>query len=445
MGRSNKGKVLEKIAVLDMAAEGKCVARVNDKVIFISHVAPGDVVDVRITKDKSKFSEAVPVHFHSYSELREKPVCQHYGVCGGCKWQHIQYPTQLKYKQQQVKDNFERLGHLPTDTMLPIVGSDEIFAYRNKLEFTATNWRWLEADEIASGQEFDRRGLGFHIPGAFDKVMDIESCHLQHDLSNQIRNAIRDKAKEIEMPFYYLRSHEGVLRNVMIRNTTSGEWMVIIQFKTDEPENIILLNYLKDKFPQITSLLYVVNAKQNDTIFDQDVKTFYGKDHIVEVMPKDENSVELLKFKIGPKSFYQTNSRQAYKLYEITRNLAEIQDNEVVYDLYTGTGTIANFVAHKARKVIGVEYVEMAIEDAIINSKLNQINNTSFFAGDMKDVLTTDFIERHGHPDTMIIDPPRAGMHENVINTILKVLPKKIVYVSCNPATQARDLDLMSE
>lgn len=443
MARLKRGTVLSNLEVEDMAAEGKSIARYNDKVVFIPYAAPGDVVDVQVIKDKKQLIEANVVQYHKLSENRAEPRCEHFGMCGGCKWQHIPYEQQLTYKQRQVKDNFERLGHLSTETLEPILGSADSWFYRNKLEFTATNWRWLQKEEIESGEEFDRNALGFHMPGAFDKILDINKCWLQSETSNDIRNFIKNKAKELGMEFYQIRHHQGNLRNVIIRTSSSGELMVIIQFGREEDLNQILLEAVRQQFPTITSLLFVINSKMNETFHDLEVQTYAGNDCIYERMPVNEEGGEELRFKIGPKSFYQTNSAQAYQLYKIARDLADIQPDETVYDLYTGTGTIANFIAHQAEKVIGIEYVEEAIKDAIENSKLNGVNNTAFFAGDMKDVLNDKFIYKHGKPATMIVDPPRAGMHQDVVDTILAAAPDKIIYVSCNPATQARDLDLM--
>lgn len=443
MARLKRGTVLSNLEVEDMAAEGKSIARYNDKVVFIPYAAPGDVVDVQVIKDKKQLIEANVSQFIKKSENRAEPQCEHFGMCGGCKWQHIPYDQQLAYKERQVKDNFERLGHLPTDTLEPIIGSKEIWFYRNKLEFTATNWRWLQKEEIESGEELDRNTLGFHMPGAFDKILDIKKCWLQVDISNDIRIFIKDKAIELGIEFYQIRQNLGNLRNVIIRTSSSGELMVIIQFGKQEELNQVLLEAVRQKFSEITSLLFVINSKMNETFHDLEVQTYAGNDCMYEHMPINEEGGEELRFKIGPKSFYQTNSEQAYQLYKVARDLADIQPNEIVYDLYTGTGTIANFIAHQAEKVVGVEYVQEAIKDAIENSKLNGVTNTAFFAGDMKDVLNEKFIYKHGKPTTMIVDPPRAGMHQDVVNAIIAAAPPKIVYISCNPATQARDLDLM--
>ena len=442
MGRKKKElPLLEKITITDVAAEGKALAKVNDLVIFVPYVVPGDVVDLQLKRKKNHYAEAVAVNFHEYSPKRAVPFCKHYGVCGGCKWQVLPYEEQLKYKQKQIFDNLTRIGKIELPEMSPILGSVKTQFYRNKLEFTFSNKRWLTEEEVMADVKYDQmNAVGFHIPGAFDKVLAIDECWLQDDISNRIRNAVRDYAYEHEFSFYNIRQQEGLLRNLMIRTSSTGELMILLQCRV-EGENDInrvneLLEFVADKFPEITSLLYVINNKCNDTINDLDVVVFKGNDHIFEEM-------EGLKFKIGPKSFYQTNSEQAYELYKVARNFAGLTGNELVYDLYTGTGTIANFVSGKAAKVIGIEYVPEAIEDAKVNSEINGIKNTLFYAGDMKDILTQEFINEHGRPDVIITDPPRAGMHDDVINTILFAEPKRIVYVSCNPATQARDLSLL--
>lgn len=433
--------LLEKITITDVAAEGKALAKVNDMVVFVPYVVPGDVVDLQLKRKKNSYAEAVAVKFHEYSPKRVQPFCQHYGVCGGCKWQCLSYEEQIKYKQKQITDNLTRIGKIELPEISLILGSKKTQFYRNKLEFTFSNKRWLTEEEVKQNVKYDQmNAVGFHIPGAFDKVLAIEKCWLQDDINNQIRNTIRDYAYEHNYTFFNLREQTGMLRNIMIRTSTTGELMLLLQCKIVEESEMDLikqlLQYIADKFPQITSLLYVVNNKCNDTIGDLDVKVFKGNDHIFEEM-------EGLKFKIGPKSFYQTNSEQAYELYKIARNFAGLTGNELVYDLYTGTGTIANFVSGQAKKVIGIEYVPEAIEDAKVNSQINGINNTLFYAGDMKDILTQDFINEHGRPDVIITDPPRAGMHNDVIDVIMFAEPKRIVYVSCNPATQARDLSLL--
>ena len=457
--------LLEQITITDVAAEGKALARVNDMVVFVPYVVPGDVVDLQVKRKKHSYAEAVAVKFHEYSPLRSEPFCKHFGVCGGCKWQCLNYEDQIRFKQKQVTDNLVRIGKIELPEISPILGSELTERYRNKLEFTFSNKRWLTQEEIDSqltidngqltmnnGQltidncQFNRNAVGFHIPGAFDKVLAIDECHLMDDICNRIRNGVRDFAYEHNYSFFNLRTQEGMLRNMMIRiaedenDRSIKGLMVVMQFKivdaAEEKQMMQLLQFMADSWPEITSLIYVINNKCNDTIGDLPIHVFKGDDHIIEEM-------EGLKFKVGPKSFYQTNSRQAYNLYKVTRDFAGLTGDELVYDLYTGTGTIANFVSRKARQVIGIEYVPEAIEDAKVNSALNDIDNTLFFAGDMKDILNQDFINEYGRPDVIITDPPRAGMHGDVIDTILFAEPKRIVYVSCNPATQARDLSLL--
>ena len=433
--------LLEKVTITDVAAEGMALARVNDLVVFVPYVVPGDVVDLQVKRKKHSYAEAVAVNFHEYSPVRAVPFCQHYGVCGGCKWQVLPYEEQIRYKQKQVEANLRRIGKIELPEITPILGSEKTQFYRNKLEFTFSNKRWLTEKEVAEDVKYDQmNAVGFHIPGAFDKVLAIEKCWLQDDISNRIRNAMRDYAYERGLSFFNLRTQEGLLRNLMIRTSSTGELMVLLQCNVTTPEEELqmkgLLQYVADGFPEITSLLYVINNKCNDTIGDLDVHVFRGNDHIFEEM-------EGLRFKVGPKSFYQTNSEQAYNLYKIARTYAGLTGDELVYDLYTGTGTIANFVSRQARKVVGIEYVPEAIEDAKVNSAINGIENTLFYAGDMKDILTHDFIEEHGRPDVIITDPPRAGMHTDVIEAIRFAAPRRIVYVSCNPATQARDLQLL--
>ncbi|MBR3895961.1 MAG: 23S rRNA (uracil(1939)-C(5))-methyltransferase RlmD [Bacteroidaceae bacterium] len=435
--------LLEKVTITDVAAEGMALARVNDMVVFVPYVVPGDVVDLQVKRKKHSYAEAVAVHFHEYSPVRATPFCQHYGVCGGCKWQVLPYKEQIKYKQKQVEANLRRIGKIELPEITPILGSEKTQFYRNKLEFTFSNKRWLTEEEVAKEVKYDQmNAVGFHIPGAFDKVLAIEKCWLQDDISNRIRNTMRDYAYEHGYSLFNLRTQEGLLRNLMIRTSSTGELMVLLQCNVTTPEEEVqmkaLLQHVADLFPEITSLLYVINNKCNDTIGDLDVHVFRGNDHIFEEM-------EGLRFKVGPKSFYQTNSEQAYNLYKVARDFAGLTGDELVYDLYTGTGTIANFVSRRARKVVGIEYVPEAIEDAKVNSAINGIGNTLFYAGDMKDILTRDFIEEHGRPDVIITDPPRAGMHNDVIDAILFAAPKRIVYVSCNPATQARDLQLLDK
>lgn len=439
MGRRKRKKPFyENVRIEDIGSEGKAVARVGDVVVFTKLAVPGDVVDLQVTKKRKRYQEAIVKDFKSYSTDRAEAFCKHFGVCGGCKWQILPYQKQLYYKQKQVRDQLSRIGKIEMPEMLPIIGSKKDTFYRNKMEFTFSNKRWLSFEEIERQEEIkDPNALGFHVPGLYDKVVNIEKCWLQDDPSNQIRNFIYDYALKAKLPFFDIREQSGLLRTLIIRTTSTGELMVILSFfHEDESVRVPLLEALKNEFPEITCLMYVINEKGNDTITDQDIKVFAGRDYVLEEM-------EGLKFKIGPKSFYQTNSEQAYELYKIARNFAELKGNETVYDLYTGTGTIANFVAKNAKKVVGIEYVPEAIEDAKLNSELNNIGNTSFFAGDMKDVLNEDFINEHGTPEVVITDPPRAGMHTDVVETMLKMEPKKIVYVSCNPATQARDLAML--
>ncbi|MDR0825485.1 MAG: 23S rRNA (uracil(1939)-C(5))-methyltransferase RlmD [Prevotella sp.] len=432
--------LIENVEIVDIAAEGKAIAKVDDMVVFIPYVVPGDVIDLQITRKKNKYAEGKPARFISYSSNRSEAFCEHFGVCGGCKWQILPYPEQLKFKQKQVTDNLTRIGKVVLPEIQPILGSKKTEFYRNKLEFTFSNKKWLTWEQVQSGQSFENmNALGFHIPGMFDKVLDIKKCWLQDDISNRIRNFIRKYCYDKGYTFFDLKNRGGLMRNMIVRTSTTGELMLIVVFYDDEKaQRESLLKAVADVFPQITSLLYIINQKANDTITDQEVLTWKGNDFIYEEM-------EGLKFKIGPKSFYQTNSEQAYNLYKVARDFAGLTGKELVYDLYTGTGTIANFVARQASKVVGIEYVEDAIEDAKFNARNNNIENALFYAGDMKDILTQDFINEHGRPDVIITDPPRAGMHDDVIKTILFAEPDRIVYVSCNPATQARDLALLDE
>jgi len=436
----NKKKLplIEKATVSGIASEGKAIVRHNDLVIFVPYVVPGDVVDIQLTRKKNSYAEGRAVFFHSYSPQRRQAFCEHYGICGGCQWQILPYSEQLRYKQQQVIDSLTRIGKVELPEISAIAGSAKTEFYRNKLEFTFSNRRWMTEEEIRSEQTFDNmNALGFHIPGMFDKVLDINNCWLQDPVSNRIRNEIKSFALKNNFTFFDLRNKGGLLRNIIIRTSTTGEIMLIVVFfEDDRVRREMLLNHLSGSFPEITSLLYIINEKANDTITDLEVLPFKGKDYIIEEM-------EGLKFKIGPKSFFQTNSEQAYNLYKIARDFAGLTGKELVYDLYTGTGTIANFVAKDSSQVIGIEYVPEAIEDARINSGLNGITNALFFAGDMKDILDEAFIEEYGRPDVIITDPPRAGMHDDVIKTILFAAPQLIVYVSCNPATQARDLNAL--
>lgn len=435
--------LLENITITDIAAEGKAIAKVDGLAVFVPFVIPGDVVDLQIRRKKHSFAEAEAVNFHQYSPDRAKPFCPHFGVCGGCKWQILPYELQLYHKQKQVEETLRRIGKVELPEINAILGSRKTQEYRNKLEFGFCNKKWMTNEQVASGEVFDNmNAVGFHITGAFDKILDIEECHLMTDINNRLRNAIREYAFENNLSFFDYRAQQGLLRNMMIRTSTTGELMLLMQFCIHTPEEEAqakdTLAFIHKTFPEVTSLLYVNNTKCNDTIGDLDVCTYFGTDHIYEEMGN-------LRFKVGPKSFYQTNSLQAYELYKVAREFASLTGNELVYDLYTGTGTIANFVAHQAKKVIGIEYVPEAIEDAKVNAELNHLNNTLFYAGDMKDILTQDFINEHGRPDVIITDPPRAGMHADVISTILFAEPKRIVYVSCNPATQARDLALLDE
>ncbi len=459
MAKKKNLPYFENVEITGIAAEGKALTRVNDCVVFVPYCVPGDVVNLQITKKKHNFMEGRVESFVKYADKRTEPVCPHYGECGGCKWQILPYAEQLRYKQQQIVDNLTRIGKVELPEIQPILGSKNIYEYRNKVEFTCADRKWIGfpaplpsphegGDFPAERSNFkawletvDKAyGIGFHIPNCFDKVLDITECHLMHPLNDEIRNSIRAYAKEHGLTFYNTHTNEGFLRTVILRNNHKGEYMLIVVFgeasQSTKGDVEALLEYLHVKFPQITSLLYVINQKCNDTIGDLPVHVYYGNDHIIEEM-------EDLQFKVGPKSFYQTNTEQAYELYKVTREFAGLTGKELVFDLYTGTGTIANFVAHQAKQVIGIEYVPEAIEDAKVNAKINHLDNTLFFAGDMKDILNTEFIKQYGRPDVIITDPPRAGMHEDVINTILFAAPERIVYVSCNPATQARDLNLL--
>lgn len=446
--------LLENITIEAVAAEGKCITRVDDQVIFVPFCVPGDVVDLQVVKKKHKYCEAKVVRFIKKSDVRQEPMCEHFGICGGCKWQNLPYEEQIKAKQKQVEDQLTRIGKIELPEFRPIMGSVKTQEYRNKIEFGCSNKRWFTSEELAQlpqkeddtttslKERHAQNAIGFHITGAFDKIYPIKKCWLMDDLCNEIRNFVFEYADSHNYTFYDLREQHGLLRDMMIRNSNTGEWMLVFQFhydeEGDEQRALELMQQVADKFPQISSLMYVNNQKGNDTINDLDLILFKGNDHIFELM-------EDLKFKVGPKSFYQTNTEQAYHLYCVAREFADLTGNELVYDLYTGTGTIANFVAHKAKKVIGIEYVPEAIEDAKVNSQVNNIENTLFYAGDMKDILTNDFIAQHGRPDVIITDPPRAGMHPDVVNVILNAAPNRIVYVSCNPATQARDLQLMDD
>ena len=437
--------ILEKVEIEAVAAEGKCVAHVNDMVVFVPFVVPGDVVDLQVRKKRHGYCEATVVRMIQPSPIRVAPKCEHFGICGGCKWQNLPYKEQLTAKQQQVIDQLTRIGKVELPEILPILGSEKTEEYRNKLEFACSNKRWYTKEELEAlpeGVGLAQGAIGFHITGAFDKIYPIEKCVLMDDYCNKVRNAIYNYALEHNLTFFDIREQHGLLRDIMMRNSNTGEWLVLVQFhydeEGDEERAMGLMQFIADEFQEITSLLYVDNQKGNDTFNDLELTVFKGNDHIFELM-------EDLRFKVGAKSFYQTNTDQAYHLYSVARNFANLTGNELVYDLYTGTGTIANFVAKKAKKVIGIEYVPEAIEDAKVNSEINNIANTLFYAGDMKDILTEEFIKQHGRPDVIITDPPRAGMHADVVNVILGTHPQRIVYVSCNPATQARDLALLDK
>jgi 23S rRNA (uracil1939-C5)-methyltransferase len=440
VGRNRQKPFYENVTIQDIGAEGKAVAKVGEMIVFTKLAIPGDVVDLQVTKKRKRYQEAFIKTYKEYSSDRIDPLCDHFGTCGGCKWQMLPYEKQLYYKQKQVQDQLQRIGKVQLPEIMPILGSERNTFYRNKLEFTFSNKRWLTFDEVEAGNEIEKPdALGFHVPGLFDKVIRIDKCWLQPEPSNKLRNFIYEFAISNKLEFFDLKAQKGFLRTLIIRTSSTGEVMVILTFFHEDVANrTALLDAIKTEFPEITSLQYVINTKGNDTITDQQIETFSGREYILEEM-------EGLKFKIGPKSFYQTNSEQAYNLYKVARDFANLNGTETVYDLYTGTGTIANFVARNAKKVIGIEYVPEAIEDAKVNSELNKISNTSFFAGDMKDVLDTNFVAEHGRPDVIITDPPRAGMHADVVQTILNINPDKIVYVSCNPATQARDIALMDE
>lgn len=436
----NRHPHLEGLKITALAAEGNAMGKWNDVVVFVPLTVPGDVVNVQIRTKRRRYMEGYVTEYIERSPLRVEPFCSHFGVCGGCKWQNIPYAEQIAFKQQQVYDQLTRIGHLSLPEISPILGSRKTDHYRNKLEFTFAPKRWKTYEEVARGEEIaDTPALGFHIPSMFDKILDVDYCHLQPSPSNEIRNEVRRYCIKHQYPFYDIRQHSGLMRNIIIRTASTGEVMVIVVFAVEDTERIeALMEHLKVSFPEITSLVYMINDKLNDSLGDREPILYAGRDHIFEQM-------EGLKFKIGPKSFYQTNSEQAYELYKVAREFADLKGDEVVYDLYTGTGTIANFVAQRAKSVVGVEYVEEAIEDAKVNSAINGITNTRFYAGDMKDVMNDEFVERNGRPDVVILDPPRAGVHEDVIATILRAAPERIVYVSCNPATQARDLALMND
>jgi 23S rRNA (uracil1939-C5)-methyltransferase len=439
VGRSKELPLLERVRITDIGAEGNAISRVDNLVVFVPMLIPGDLVDIRVIRKRKKYLEGRVVKFHEYSPDRIEPRCIHFGVCGGCKWQHLPYDLQLKFKEKQVRDNLIRIGKVDLKEIMPIIGSSDIYQYRNKLEYTFSDKRWLTSEEVVSGNKFEKEdALGFHIPGLFDKVLDITECHLQPEPSNSIKNAVRQYAHQNNLLFFDLREQKGFLRNIVIRNSLDGKFMVIVVFFHEDVEKRNgLLDFLSNEFPQITSLMYVINSKRNDSLNDQEPVLYKGEDHLVEEM-------DGLKFRIGPKSFYQTNTRQALQLYRTAKEFARFSGNEIVYDLYSGTGTISNFIAPYVNKVIGIEYVEEAVKDAVINSEINGIRNTRFFAGDMKNVLSGTFFVSNGKPDIIITDPPRAGMHEDVIKAIVKASPEKIVYISCNPSTQSRDIKLLS-
>ncbi|MBR5196836.1 MAG: 23S rRNA (uracil(1939)-C(5))-methyltransferase RlmD [Alistipes sp.] len=441
MGKRRKDyPLIEGLQITTLAAEGKAMGKHENQVVFVPMTLPGDVVDVQIRKHHRRYMEGTVVRFVEKSPLRVEPFCQHFGTCGGCKWQNLPYEEQLKQKRQQVEDQLVRIGHLDIPEVMPCLGSERTREYRNKLEFTFADKRWLTYEEVASGADIAAEpAVGFHIPGCFDKVLDIEKCHLQVDLSNKIRLAAKHFCIENGYSFHNARAHEGLMRTMVVRTASTGEVMVIVVFNENDTERInALMSHLQSSFPEITSLIYMINEKWNDSLGDREPICFAGKDHIIEEM-------EGLKFKVGPKSFYQTNSEQAYELYKVTREFADLKEDDILYDLYTGTGTIANFCARRAKKVVGVEYVPEAIEDAKINSAINNIDNTTFYAGDMKDVLSDSFVARNGQPDVIILDPPRAGVDEKVLEVIKRAAPERMVYVSCNPSTQARDLAILSD
>ncbi len=442
--KQKRQEIIENIEIIDAGAEGNAIAKYNDMVIFIPFVVPGDIVDVQILKKKKSFAQGKAINFHKFSDRRIEQKCPHFGVCGGCKWQTMLYEDQLFYKNKQVIDNLQRIGHIDCSKAEKIIGSEKIFFYRNKLEFTFSTKRWLSEEDIKTLEKgTNRNGFGFHVPSFFDKVLDIEYCALQKEPSNLIRNFIRKYSQEKELSYYDIREHKGLLRNIIIRTTSGEDLMLIVVFAEESQEIFPMLEAIAKEFPQITSLMYAINTKFNDTLFDQDIICYKGKDHIIEFMPSFKHDREDLKFKIGPKSFYQTNSEQAYILYSKAAELANLKKDDIVYDLYTGTGTIANFVSPYVKKVVAIEYIEDAIKDAKLNSKENNINNTYFYAGDMAKVLDEDFVKENGQPDIIITDPPRAGMHPSVVEQLLNIEAKKIVYISCNPATQARDVSTL--
>ncbi len=438
MGRKNK-PVINKVEITDIGSQGKAIARIDDLVTFVTNAIPGDVVDLRIHKKSRSYQEGQAINFHKYSSLRTEPFCEHFTVCGGCKWQDLQYSSQLTYKQQEVYDALKRIGKIQEPSVNPIIPAYDTRYYRNKLEFTFSNSRWLDASEIKNRDAvLNRNALGFHVPGMYDRIVDINNCYLQPEPSNSIRLSVREYALKNGLSFFDPKAHTGLLRNLIVRTTSTGEVMVVVCFhEDDEGVRTALLEHINTAFPDITSLMYVINPKANDSIYDLDIELFEGRDHLIEML-------DTLKFRIGPKSFFQTNTDQALKLYRFVKEYAGLSGKEIVYDLYTGTGTIANYLAGSAGKVVGIENIEEAVADARQNARLNGIQNIHFVAGDIKDVMDEAFIQEHGSPDVLVTDPPRAGMHKKVVQAILDAAPAKIVYVSCNPATQARDIELLS-
>jgi 23S rRNA (uracil1939-C5)-methyltransferase len=445
MGKRKPLPLLEKVEIIDAGSEGKALARVNDLVVFVPFAVPGDVADIQVVRKKRRFYEGRVIKYHEYSEKRVEALCDHFGICGGCKWQNMDYSHQLFYKQKQVQDNFDRLGKFPYPAIRPIISSDNIFHYRNKMEYTFSSRRWYTEPPSPEKPPRDNRALGFHVPGMFDRVIDIEKCHLQDDLSNQIRNAVKEYAKENDLIFYDVKTWEGFLRNLIVRNTTTGQWMVTMVFRNDSEDIQKIMDFIRSKFPGITSLNYCINSKKNDDLSDQEILLHSGQTYIIEELPPFLEDEAPLKFKIGPKSFFQTNSQQAEKLYRVAAEFASPADDPIIYDLYTGTGTIALYMSGLAKQVIGIENIEEAVRDAYENAALNDIENVEFLAGDLAKTLDENFVERYGKPDIVVTDPPRSGMHPKVVEQIIKASPERVVYVSCNPATQARDIAMMQD